>query len=334
MGELKDVARKLVEGGKGVFAADASPKTLEKRFADMGTEVKDAQNRLKYRLMTVAAPGLGEYIGGVILHDEAIRNEEIRRVVTGQGMMVGIKVDGGTADMPGNPMEKVTEGLEGLELRLAEYSQWGAKFCKWRAIVGIGENLPSEFCMRTNAQRLAWYAASAQKMGLVPIVEPEVLMEGDHTVQKCGEVTEVWGRMVYEELRKQGVDLEGMLYKPNMVVAGKDCPTQPSDSEVAKLTVEVMRRTVPMEVPGVCFLSGGMAAKSATARLNEIASLGSGALWKWSFSFERAIEQPAMKIWGGRDENAEVAQKALVHRAKMNSLASGGMYDPAMEKEI
>jgi len=334
MSELRVIARKLVEGGKGVFAADASPNTLEKRFAYMGIEVKDADTRLKYRLMTVSSPGLGEYIGGVILHDEAIRNEAIRAAVTGGGMLIGIKVDGGAVEMAGFGGEKITEGLDGLRSRFGEYVGLGAKFTKWRAVISVGEGIPTRGCMAANALLMARYAAAAQEAGLVPIVEPEVLMEGTHTLEKCAEVTETLGRIVFDTLREQRVDLGAILYKPNMVVAGKGSSSQPDEYRVASRTVEVMKKVVGMDVPGVVFLSGGMDGKAATARLNEIARAGAGAPWRWSFSFERAIEGPAMDVWSGSDENVEKAQKMLVHRAKMNSLASLGKYTAELERSL
>ena len=330
MSDLPGIAESLVEKGKGIFAADASPHTIDKRLAEAGMSGETEEDRRKYREVIFATPGLGDFIGGIILHDESTRQktdsgELFVDVIKKSGIMPGVKVDGGTIDMDGFPGEKIAEGLDGLAKRLTEYVAWGAKFTKWRAVITVGENLPTRECVKANALILARFAAISQAAGLVPVVEPEVLMEGDHSIDKCQKATEMVGRIVFEALEGQRVDLAGLLYKPNMVVAGNDCPKQPGIEEVAEKTVETMNKIVSVRVPGIVFLSGGQEAKTATARLNAIAKAGAGASWRWAFSFERALEGPAM-------ENMELAQKILLHRARMNSKASLGQYNEEEDK--
>ncbi len=339
MNGLGEAAKALVANSRGIFAADAGPDTIGKRFKSMGMDVSDAETRRRYREVILTTPDLEKYIGGVILHDETIRQETrsgklFSQALFEKGIAVGIKVDKGTKEMPMFPGEKVAEGLDGLEERLVEYKEMGAVFCKWRAVIGIVNGGVSRACLVANVQALARYAATAQKVGLVPVVEPEVLMEGVHSFDKCAEVTETLGRMTFDALLENRVDFSGILYKPNMVVAGKECSVQPGITDVAIKSVEVMKKVVSVGVPGVVFLSGGQDALVATRRLNEIARVGVGVPWRWSFSFERALEGPAMEAWNGKDENMELAQKVLVHRAKMNSLASTGTYSEEAEHEV
>ena len=327
---LSQVASGLVADGKGIFAADASPKTLEGRVEDSST-LDTLEERLRYRRMTLTTPGLGKYIGGVILNEEAL---SLIDAVTSQGIVPGVKVDQGTGEMQPGSVEKVTQGLEGLADRLAEYARAGAKFTKWRAIIIITATTPTSANIDSNAKSLAKFAKLSQQAGLVPVVEPEVLMDGDHPLERCADVTRLVGKKVFQALLEQEVDLAGMLYKPNMVLAGADCPAQPTNAEIAQQTVEVMQEVVPPKVPGIPFLSGGQDAVLATQRLNEIAKLGAGAHWRWTFSFERALEGPAMQAWAGQDENISKAQKVLLHRAKCNSLASLGEYNEVIENEV
>ncbi len=328
---LGEVASSLVADGQGIFAADASPNTLGTRAQSIGLSLKTLEERLKYRKITLTTPDLGKYIGGVILHEEALG---LIDVLNSQGIVPGVKVDQGIVEMQPGSVEKITQGLEGLVNRLAEYARAGTKFTKWRAVIIIGTGTPTSANIDSNAQTLAKYAKLSQQAGLVPVVEPEVLMEGNHSLDRCADVTRLVGKKVFQALLEQEVDLTGMLYKPNMVVAGKDCPAQPTLMEVAQKTVEVMQEVVPPKVPGVPFLSGGQDAILATQRLNEIAKLGTGSTWRWSFSFERGIEGPAMQAWAGQDENISKAQQVLLHRAKCNNLASLGQYNESVENEI
>lgn len=297
--KLERVAMKLVERGKGIFAADASADTLDKRMQEAGIEVVGAEVRKKYREIIFSTPHLSDYIAGIIMHDEAVL--EFTQIIKNSGIIPGVKVDGGLIDTPEFPGEKITKGLEGLDERLKEYAAQGIGFVKWRAVIinNIG----------INATILAEYAKKSQDAGLVPIVEPEVL--GDIT----GEVTELVGQIVFKALIEKQVNLAGIIYKPNMIIPD------------AKKTVEVMKRIVPVQVPGIAFLSGGQDAKQATSLLNEIVKEGKDVKWNWTFSFERAIEGPAMQAWGGKSENIEKTQAVLLHRAKMNSLASLGLYN-------
>jgi len=327
---LPDVAKSLVADGHGVFAADASPKTLGMRAQEVGLNLDTLEARLAYRAMTLATNGLGQYIGGIILHQEAL--SLIPQLVK-QNILPGVKVDQGTVEMAPGSVEKVTQGLEDLAPRLQTYHDQGAKFTKWRAVIVIGTQTPTVAAITKNAVDLAKFAKLSQQAGLVPIVEPEVLMEGNHTLERCKEVTQQVGQAVFIQLQNHQVDITAMLYKPNMVVAGRDCPQQQL-SEVAKQTVQVMKSFVPTHLPGIVFLSGGQEAILATVRLNEIAQVGTGAPWQWSFSFERALEGPAMHVWRGKTENEAAAQKVLLHRARCNSLASLGHYNAGVEHEI
>jgi fructose-bisphosphate aldolase class I len=331
-----DTARNLVAGDKGLLAMDESTPTCDRRFAAAGIP-QTAEARRAYRELIVTTPGLAESISGAILFDETIRQSTkegvpLVKVLTDAGIIPGIKVDAGAKDLAGHPGEKITEGLDGLRDRLAAYSKLGARFAKWRAVIALGEGLPSRGCVEANAQALARYAALCQEAGLVPIVEPEVLMDGDHTLERCGEVTEELLRVVFHELYLQRVQLEGMLLKPNMVLSGLTCPQQTAVDEVADATVECLLRGVPAAVPGICFLSGGQSAELASARLNAMnVRFKSQAPWALSFSFGRAIQQPALGIWQGEAAHVAAAQQALYHRAQCNQAARRGEYSAALD---
>jgi fructose-bisphosphate aldolase class I len=333
---LIDTARTLVAGAKGLLAMDESNPTCNKRFARLGIPQTEEARRA-YRELIVTTPSLGEWISGAILYDETIRQQKkdgtpFVKIITEAGIIPGIKVDTGAKDMAGHPGEKITEGLDGLGARLAEYSQRGARFAKWRAVITIAEGMPSRGCIEANAHALARYAALCQEAGLVPIVEPEVLMDGRHPLEKCFEVSLEVLWTVFSQLATQRVCLEGMILKPNMVLPGKDCPQQNSIEEVAEATVTCLLRAVPAAVPGIAFLSGGQAYKSASARLNAMnLKYKTRMPWALTFSFSRAIQQPALEIWKGRQANAAAAQQALVHRARCNSAARLGRYTIEME---
>ena len=335
---LMDTARELVAGDKGLLAMDESTPTCDKRFAAAGIP-QTVEARRAYRELIVTTPGLNESISGAILFDETIRQSRkdgtpFIKILTDAGIIPGIKVDTGAKDLAGHPGEKITEGLDGLRDRLAAYSEMGARFAKWRAVIALGAGLPRRGCLAANAQALARYAALCQEAGLVPIVEPEVLMDGDHTLERCGEVTEELLRAVFQQLYTQRVQLEGMLLKPNMVVPGLTCPRQEAVDEVADATVECLLRAVPAAVPGICFLSGGQSAELASARLNAMnVRFKSQAPWALSFSFARAIQQPALEIWRGEAANVVAAQQALYHRAQCNQAARRGEYSAALDRK-
>jgi fructose-bisphosphate aldolase class I len=334
---LIDTASKLVADDKGLLAMDESNPTCDKRFAKLNIP-QTVESRRAYRELIVTAPGLGESISGVILYDETIREQKkdgtpFLKVLTDAGIIPGIKVDTGAKHLAAHPGEKITEGLDGLRERLAEYFQMGARFAKWRAVITIGENIPSRSCLEANAHALARYAALCQEAGLVPIVEPEVLMDGEHTLEQCRKVTEETLRNVFIQLNCQRVLLEGMILKPNMVLPGLDCPKQQSVDEVADATVKTLLRTVPAAVTGVAFLSGGQPSELASARLNAMnLRFKSQMPWALTFSFSRAIQQPALELWSGKESNVKAAQKALLHRARCNRAARRGEYSAAMEK--
>jgi fructose-bisphosphate aldolase class I len=335
---LTDTAKMLVAGDKGLLAMDESTRTCNKRFAKLGIPLT-VEARRAYRELIVNASGLGEAISGAILYDETIRQQKqdgtpFVKVLTDAGIIPGIKVDAGAKDMAGHPGEKITEGLDGLRDRLAEYVKIGARFAKWRAVIVIGEGIPSRGCIGANAHALARYAALCQEAGLVPIVEPEVLMDGAHTMERCREVTEEVLRTVFHQLYAQRVLLEGMLLKPNMVLPGLACPKQESVDEVADATVNCLLRAVPAAVPGIAFLSGGQSAESASARLNAMnVQFKSRLPWALAFSFARAIQQPALDAWQGKEANVAAAQQALVHRARCNRAARRGEYSAEMDKD-
>ena len=331
-------AAALTADGKGLLAMDESNPTADKRFAALGIP-QTPEMRRAYRDMIVSAPGLAESIAGAILYDETIRTKTFADVpfavaLEKAGIVPGIKVDAGARPLALHDGELVTEGLDGLRERLAEYSKMGARFAKWRAVITIDDarNAPSRGCLEANAQALARYAALCQEAGIVPIVEPEVLMDGAHTLARCAEVTERALYVVFDALRAQRVLLEGMILKPNMVVPGLACATQDSVDDVADATVRTLRRIVPAAVGGIAFLSGGQSARDASARLNAMHVRHAGELpWPLAFSFARAIQDPAMKAWAGKKENVAAAQKALVERAHLNRLARLGQYTVAME---
>ena len=334
--ELQQVAQAIVAEGKGILAADESDGTIKKRFDSIGVESTE-ENRRAYRDMLFTTEGVEEYISGVILFDETIRQESLDgtpfpKLLESKGIIPGIKVDTGAKPLAHAEGETVTEGLDGLRGRLEEYRGLGARFAKWRAVITIGKDIPSEYCIWTNAHALARYAALAQEAGLVPIVEPEVLMDGDHPIERSFEVTSRTLHAVFTELRDQRVQPEGILLKPNMVLSGYSCPDQASDAEVAAETVRCFLRHVPAAVPGVVFLSGGQSDEQATARLSAMNAMGSHP-WQLSFSYGRALQAPALKAWVGRAENVEAAQQAYYHRAKMNGAARTGVYAPEMERE-
>jgi fructose-bisphosphate aldolase, class I len=334
--ELHETARAIVAEGKGILAADESEGTIKKRFDSIGVESTE-ENRRAYRDLLFTTEGVEEYISGVILFDETIRQKSsdgtpFPQLLASKGIIPGIKVDKGAKPLALAEGETITEGLDGLRDRLAEYRELGARFTKWRAVITIGKGIPSEYCIWTNAHALARYAALSEEAGLVPIVEPEVLMDGDHTIERSFEVTSRTLHAVFTELRDQRVQPEGMLLKPNMVLSGYDCPEQASDEEVAHETLRCFRRHVPAAVPGIVFLSGGQSDEQATARLSAMNAVGPHP-WQRSFSYGRALQAPALKAWGGKPENVEAGQRAYYHRAKMNSAARTGMYAPEMEKE-
>jgi fructose-bisphosphate aldolase class I len=334
--ELINTARAMVAGDKGLLAMDESMPTCNKRFTKLGIPLTEDARRA-YRELIVTTPGLSESISGAILFDETIHQQKkdgtpFVKVLTQAGIIPGIKVDTGAKDMAAHPGEKITEGLDGLRDRLKEYFQLGARFAKWRAVITIGDGIPSRGCIEANAQALARYAALCQEAGLVPVVEPEVLMDGDHTLERCFEVTEQVQHTVFSQLYTQGVMLEGIILKPNMVVPGLACPKQETVDEVADATVKCLLLAVPAAVPGIAFLSGGQSAELASARLNAMNAIFKSRLpWALAFSYARAIQQPALEIWRGEEAHASAAQKALYHRANCNRAARRGEYNAAME---
>jgi fructose-bisphosphate aldolase class I len=333
-----ETAKALVADDKGLLAMDESNPTCNKRFAALGIPQTE-ETRRAYRELIVTTPNLGECISGVILYDETIREEKkdgtpFLKIIIDAGIIPGIKVDTGAKDMAGHPGEKVTEGLDGLRDRLKEYAQMGARFAKWRAVITIGLGIPSRGCVEANAQALARYAALCQEAGLVPVVEPEVLMDGNHPMERCFALTEEVLRMVFDELYAQQVMLEGMILKPNMVLPGLACLEQETVDEVADATVKCLLRTVPAAVPGIAFLSGGQSGELASARLNAMNVRFRKRLpWALAFSFARAIQQPALEVWGGHEAHVLLAQHALYYRAKCNRAARCGNYPAAMEGE-
>jgi fructose-bisphosphate aldolase class I len=333
--QLRQTARELVAPGKGILAADESSGTIKKRFDSINIESTE-ENRRAYRELLFTTPGAEDHISGVIMYDETIRQglldgTPFSETLAKRGVIPGIKVDKGAVQLAFSPEEKVTDGLDGLRARLIEYREMGARFTKWRAVIDIiGDEIPTTYCLDVNAHALARYAALCQEEGLVPIVEPEVLMDRDHTIERCSAVTIETLHRVFDELHAQRVELEGMLLKPNMVVPGKKCPTQVDDGTVAEMTISALRRAVPAAVPGIVFLSGGMSDEDATARLNEMNKLGPHP-WELSFSYGRALQAAALNAWKGDPSNFEAGQTAFFHRAKMNGLARSGGYDGSME---
>lgn len=335
MNSLNDVANAIVAPGKGILAADESTNTIAKRFESIGVENTE-DNRRAYRELLFTAAGAEDYIGGVILFDETIRQSAsegtpFADLLTSKGIVPGIKVDKGATLLPFSEEETVTEGLDGLRGRLDEYYDLGARFAKWRAVITIGEDIPTWHCIHANAHALARYAALCQEADLVPIVEPEVLMDGDHSIDQCYDVTHAILDETFKELRLANVDLGGIILKPNMVISGADAPEQADALEVAEMTLACFYETVPAAVPGIAFLSGGQTEQESTANLNAINALGPHP-WEISFSYGRALQASALRAWGGATENVGNAQAAYLHRAKMNSLAHNGAYDADMEE--
>ncbi len=331
---LESVARKLVAPGKGILAADESSGTIEKRLKSINVPSTE-ENRRAYRELLFTTAGAGEFISGVILFDETVRQKTrdgrtFVEVLEQQGIIPGIKVDKGAKAMPNFPGEKITEGLDGLRERLAEYRNLGACFAKWRAVIAIGDGIPTDICIASNAEALARYAALCQEGDLVPIVEPEVLMDGTHTIERCFEVTEATLRSVFNAVAAHRVVLEGMLLKPNMVLSGKECSQQASVEEVAEATVRCMKRVVPAAVPGLVFLSGGQSDLQATEHLNAMNQLPD-LPWQLSFSFGRALQAPVLKAWKGDPTKVGEAQQAFHHRALCNSKARFGKYSEELE---
>jgi len=334
--ELEETAIAIVADGKGILAADESDGTIKKRFDSIGTESTE-ESRRAYRDLLFTTEGVEDYISGVILFDETIRQSSadgtpFTKLLESKGVIPGIKVDIGAKPLALAAGETITEGLDGLRRRLDNYRELGARFTKWRGVISIGETIPSEYCLWTNAHALARFAALSQEAGLVPIVEPEVLMDGDHSIERSFEVTSRTLHAVFTELRDQRVHPEGMLLKPNMVLSGYDHHDQASHEHVAHETIRCFKRHVPAAVPGIVFLSGGQSDEDATANLNAMNAIGPHP-WALSFSYGRALQAPALKAWGGKEENVEAAQRAYYHRAKMNSAARTGIYAPEMERE-
>jgi len=332
---LVDIANAMVQKGKGILAADESTPTCKKRFDGINVESTE-ENRNKYRNMLFTADGIENYISGVILFDETLRQSTMEGGVpfpdhlTKLGVLPGIKVDKGAKQLANTGDEKITEGLDGLRDRLKEYYELGARFTKWRAVITIGENMPTAYCMSANAHALARYAALCQEQGLVPIVEPEILMDGSHNIDESYQLTTETLYNVFYELVSQGVELEGMVLKPNMVLSGYDCSEQASVEQVAEMTVDCFLNTVPAAVPGIAFLSGGQSDELATAHLNAMNQIDNKP-WNLTFSYGRALQAPALKAWSGKDENVSSAQDALMKRAKFNSLATKGEFSADME---
>ena len=331
---LESVAQAMVAKGKGILAADESMGTIKRRFDSIKIESNE-NNRRAYREMLFATHSVEEAISGVILFDETIRTAAsdgtpFPQLLAKKGIIPGIKVDKGPVDIPGFPGEVVTEGLDGLRVRLKEYKELGAKFAKWRAVITIGDGIPTYTCLQVNAHALARYAALCQEAEIVPIVEPEVLLDGNHTIERSQEVTEKTLEITFTEIFLQRVRLEGMILKPSMVVSGKDNPRQAGVEEVAERTIQCLKRTVPAAVPGIAFLSGGQSAVSATEHLNAMNKLGPHP-WQVSFSYARALQDPALKAWKGEAGNVATAQRIFYHRAKMNSAARSGSYTQQME---
>ena len=330
MTNLKDIANQMTGKGKGILAADESTPTCTKRFESIGIE-STFENRNEYRDLLITAKGMEEYIGGVIMFDETLRQSTtcqdripFTEHLISKGVVPGIKVDKGAKELAGFNGEKVTEGLDGLRERLQEYYDMGARFAKWRAVITIKNNNPSIACYQANTHALARYAALCQEVGLVPIVEPEVLMDGDHTIEKCYEVTETVLKMTFEQLTNQNVLLEGIVLKPNMVISALDCPEQASIEKVAEMTLKCLKTNVPNEVTGIAFLSGGQSSDVATAHLNAMNAIDDSLPWNLTFSYGRALQQDALNIWNG--SNREEGQSAFLERARNNSLAALGRF--------
>jgi len=335
---LESIANAMVVDGKGILAADETVGTITKRLETLKIESTE-ESRRTYREMLLTAPGAYEFISGVIMYDETIRQKDSNgapfpEVLTKLGIFPGIKVDTGAKDLADSDDEKVTEGLDGLRDRLKEYYEMGARFAKWRAVIRITDTLPSSYCVKVNVHALGRYAALCQEQGLVPIVEPEVLMDGRHTIERCEEVTGEVLQRLFHVLHEQRIALEGMILKPNMVISGKNGNKQASVPEVAEATLRCLSRHVPAAVPGIIFLSGGQNDHVATAHLNAINNLTLPKPWKISFSYGRALQDPALEAWHGKKENFNAGQQALYHRARCNGAASLGKYTMEMEGDL
>lgn len=332
---LNQTALGLVASGRGILAADESTGTIGKRFQSVNAENSE-ENRRAYRDLLLSPSGVQEFVSGVIFYEETLFQKSadgtpFPQMLAKHGIIPGIKVDKGTKPLAGSPNETITEGLDGLRERLTQYKQAGARFAKWRAVITIGDGIPSDYCIATNAHALARYAALCQEQDIVPIVEPEVLMDADNTIEVCEEVTARTLRLTFQELNRQRVLLEGMILKPNMVLSGKKCAKQADHKAVAAATLRTLKRYVPSAVAGIAFLSGGQSDEAATAHLDEMNRLGGGP-WTLSFSYGRALQAAALKAWGGRKENVAAGQHAFMHRAKMNSLAAQGRWEQKLEK--
>ena len=332
---LEDTARELVAPGQGILAADESLGTIGKRFDALGIESSE-ESRRAYREMLFTTEGIGDYLSGVILFKETLEQHAsdgtpLPKVLENQGVIPGIKVDNSTVGLPLSPDEKFTEGLDGLGDRLAEYRALGARFAKWRAVITIGDGIPTRGCIEANVRVMALYAAFCQEAGVVPIVEPEVLIDGDHGIERCYETTERTLHATFAALYEQNVELSGLLLKPNMVISGKGADRQAGVDEVARATIECLLRTVPAAVPGIVFLSGGQGVTQATAHLNAMNATYEGLPWELSFSYARALQEPPMEIWDNNPDNIGAAQKAFQHRLKMNGAARSGSYSEEME---
>ncbi len=333
---LEDIAQKMVADGKGILAADESTGTIKKRFDTIALESTEDSRRDYREMLFRSDEAMQSAISGVILYDETIRQKAadgttLVSLIEQAGSIPGIKVDTGAKDMAGHPNEKVTEGLDGLHERLEEYFKLGARFAKWRAVINIGDGIPSRACISANTHALARYAALCQENGIVPIVEPEVIMDGSHTAETCYEVTSSVLSALYTQLEEQNVYLEGSILKPNMIVSGTECPTQASVQQVAEMTLDCFNKCVPQAVPGIIFLSGGQADELATAHLDAINKMGPLS-WKISFSYGRALQAAPLKTWSGKPENISAAQAAFTHRASMNKLAALGEWHASLEK--
>ena len=331
---LEEIANYIVSDGKGILAADESSGTIEKRFKSINVESTE-DNRRKYREMLFRSPVMAEAIGGVILFDETLRQKSsdgdyLRNIILDHGSLPGIKVDQGVKEFEGGSDEKITTGLDGLHERCQEYEKLGAKFTKWRAVINVSDEIPSNNCISENMNALSEYALIAQQNNMVPIVEPEVIMDGSHSVERCHEVTNQTLLVLFEMLDKKNVNIKGTLLKPNMVVSGTENNYQAPIEEVAEKTLQCLKSSVPDELPGIVFLSGGQSDLDATAHLDAMNKIG-GFKWKLSFSYGRALQQAALKIWAGKDDNLEAAQKAFSHRAVMNMKAAQGQWDKSLE---
>ena len=334
--ELETTAKMMVAEGKGILAIDESTPTIKKRFDSINVESTE-ENRRAYRDLLITNPDSNKYISGMILYDETIRQSTsdgtpFAKKLTNDGIMPGIKVDTGAKDFALHSNEKITEGLDGLRERLAEYKNLGAKFAKWRAVITIGDKIPTNACIDANAHALARYAGLCQEIGIVPMVEPEVLMDADNTIERCYDITEKTLSALFSNLKNQDVNIAHTILKTNMVISGKKCPVQANIEEVAERTVECLLKNVPSELAGIVFLSGGQSAKLATAHLNAMNVNNKDLPWPLSFSYGRALQEPCLKVWGGNSTNIEAAQKVLLHRERCNGLACKGEYDSKMEE--